>query len=320
MNREPIRFVERWGDEQVARADDEVRVRAEPEERDSFRDSLGSRAIAEYIDLAADAEDDEIGIPVARPAEALPRRVQGIEPFSRVSERPDEQHLQPLRGPSQGGADGSALGVRSRPEARRVDAEVDDADPSFVDADVLDELPARTLRVRDDEARPPERDSLRRPGDQVVHWRALPAQFRGGGMNVVDPVHPSGNEAIPAVGDQLSASAGTERLDCGEQSEQWRTENELPGRARRDVGVDVCFRDEIRGDSERDNVGLVAKAGEVARQRVVCPIHSPRLDEVAGDDDVGAACGHDESGAMGAGRRTARRTRSSGIPLALLLA
>ena len=127
MNREPIRFVERWGDEQVARADDEVRVRAEPEERDSFRDSLGSRAIAEYIDLAADAEDDEIGIPVARPAEALPRRVQGIEPFSRVSERPDEQHLQPLRGPSQGGADGSALGVRSRPEARRVHAEVDDA-------------------------------------------------------------------------------------------------------------------------------------------------------------------------------------------------
>ncbi len=57
-------------------------------------------------------------------------------------------------------------------------------------------------------------------------------------------------------------------------------------RARRDVRAHVRLRGQLGRDAERDQVGRVAAAREVPREGVVGPVHSPREDEIGGDDDV----------------------------------
>src|SRR5262245_28135598 len=289
VDRQPVRFVPRWMNDDVEAGKNRRHVGPESEEMHPAIEMRFARSRFPDPAVCPAANDNQIGVPIASRTQLEPRGEETVEAFATIAQGPDKTDERAVAR-SQRGPCPSALVARRRRKPRRIASVVDHFEPVVGDAQALGHVTSRSTAVADDDAGFLQGLSFVFKID-AARDRSLDPALNGlrfeRGVQVMHPVG-SRNPAVASVDDSACVARTEVRPFAYAGAGQERPAKEMtaqrpPDRMKRHAR----HLDEIGPGAMRDQVNFGAARRQVFGERVVRDIHSAKWREIARHNQPG---------------------------------
>src|SRR5262245_47112840 len=294
MNGQAVRFVTRRMHQRVKGGQHIRNVLAKSQETNPIREPGIACALLPGRELAASADDDQVGVPAGFRAERLPRGKERVERLAAVAEGSDKSDEWPIGRTNERALRGDSLRVADNAKARGVASVIHDAHAVLRDLEPIDHVAPRALAVADHHSCGLQRLAL---GLQIVtvrHRGTHSAPRRTGDARLircVQVMHPVGgrNEAVAAVDDGPSTAGADAAPQPRSLARQQRTAEQMTIEWTPDaMHGDRREIDEIGPRTVRDEMDFAFACAQISGKRVVRGIHAAKRREITCDEQPGS--------------------------------